>query len=475
MCENPYSGMSVAAPGKVLGRCVFVRVSLALLCVIGGMSAWGWDLGHTIISSRAVQLLGHEDRSLFGGELGAYTNHFSLIPDWVYKNDGTEHYVWDFCGGKTPYDSKAFVAFHILPNTADAYYHLLYAVTNAVNAAKAGRTHDFSCYAGVLSHMLEDWTCPAHSTADDNMMTILSTYLPPPEGMEHVAAKMHGKVESGDFNLDDFNYTPRCIAASAEELSFRLVLLAQNASLSARKDIIPMVRAIYASDKREIGRLQRLSGERAAVILSDALSTIGSLVRGTGAPAEGRDISLLDCRPESCRSLAYPQSQYFGVPYWGHPQVDWCFGGTVKVPLKLNISGRATVVRGYFMGVGKPQTFFIPAGLFKAFKARVGLHSELGRGSKAAFSVYMNGRKRGEVSVGGDDDAVEMSLSIPSDVTNITLQVSKGSPDNKQYCIWGDPTLCLDTLGSDPTSHPLGSDPISRPLGSDPTSRSRRD
>jgi len=454
MCESPYPEINVIDSVKVLTSCVFPRILFVLLCVIVSMSSWGWDLGHTIISSRAVQLLGHEDRSLFGGELGAYTNHFSLIPDWVYKNDGTEHYVWDFCGGKTPYDSKPFVAFHLLPDAADAYAHILYAVTNAVNAAKAGRTHDFSCYAGVLSHMLEDWTCPAHSTADDNMMTILSTYLPPPEGMEHVAAKMHGRVESGEFNLDGFDYTPRCIAASAEELSFRLVLLAQNASLSARKDIIPMVRAIYASDKKEIGRLQRLSGERAAVILSDALVTIGSLVRGTGLPAEGRGISLLDCRPETCRSLAYPQSQYFGIPYWGHPQVDWCFDGTAKVPLKLNISGRATVVRGYFMGPGKPQTFFIPAGLFKKFKARVGLHSELGRGSKANFSVFMNGRKCGEVSAGGDDDAAEMSFPIPSDVTNVTLQVSRGSPDNKQYCIWGDPLLLLDTLGSDPDQGP---------------------
>ena len=415
----------------------------AAMVFAGGMPAWGWDNGHTIISRRAVQLLGEEDRSLFGGEIDAYASHFSLIPDWVYKNDGTEHYVWDFCGGKTPYDSKAFVAFHILPDAADAYAHALYAVTNALNAAKDGRTHDFACYAGVLSHMLEDWTCPAHSTADDNMMTILSTYLPPSEGMEHVAAKMHGRVESGDFNLDGFVHKPCCIAASAEELAFRLVLLAQDASLAARKDILPMVRAIYASDRKEIGRLQRLSGERAAAILSDALSTIGSLVRGTGLPAEGRSVSLLDCRPETCRSLAYPQSQYFGVPYWGHPQVDWCFDGAEKVPLKLNISGRATVVRGYFMGTGKPQTFFVPPGLFREFRAKVGLHAELGRGSKAVFGVCMNGRKCGEVSVGGDDDAVEMSLPVSPDVTNITLQVSKGSPDGRQYCIWADPTLVV--------------------------------
>ena len=425
-------------------RCaIYARIPLLLLCVAFGLSSWGWDRGHTIISSRAVQMQAPKDCELFGDELGAYTNHYSLIPDWVYKNDGTEHYVWDFCGGKTSYDSKPFVAFHLLPDAADAYSHVLYAVTNAIEAAKAGRTHDFACYAGVLSHMLEDWTCPAHSTADDNMMTVLSTYLPPPEGKEHVAAKMHGRVESGDFNLDDFNYTPCCIAASAEELSFRLVLLAQNASLSARKDIIPMVRAIYASDKKEIGRLQRLSGERAAVILSDALATIGSLARGPGLPAVGRSLSLLDCKPEACRSLTYPQSQYFSVPYWGHPQVDWCFDGDEKVPLKLNISGLATVTRGYFMGLGKPQTFFIPAGLFREFRVRVGLHSELGRGSRAVFSVFMNGQKCGEASVSGEDDAVKMSIPVPVGATNVTLQVTRESPDSNQYCIWGAPTLSL--------------------------------
>ena len=63
--------------------CERSRILLVLLCVVAGMASWGWDLGHTIISSRSAQLLGHEDRSLFGGELGAYTNHFSLIPDWV--------------------------------------------------------------------------------------------------------------------------------------------------------------------------------------------------------------------------------------------------------------------------------------------------------------------------------------------------------------------------------------------------------
>ena len=428
------------------GTCGFLLPLLS--CFLCNWPAWGWDLGHTIISSRAVELLGEGDRSLFGGEVGDYTNHYSLIPDWVYKNDGTEHYVWDFCGGKTPYDSRAFVAFHILPAADDAYAHLLYAVTNAVNAAKDGRTHDFACYAGVLSHMLEDWTCPAHATADDNMMTILSTYLPPPEGMEHVAAKLHARVESGDFSLDGFSCTPRCIAASAEELSFRLVLLAQDASLAARKDILPMVRAIYASDKTEIGRLQRMSGERAAALLSDALATIGSLVRGTARLQGDGSVSLLDCRPETCRSLAYPQGQYFSGPYWGHPQVDWCFDGTDKVPLKLNISGRATVVRGYFMGPGKPQTFFLPAGLFREFRTRVGLHSDLGRGSKAGFMVFLNGLKSREVHHDGGGDSVEVALQIPPDVTNITLQVSKESADGRQYCIWGAPALLLGEQGT---------------------------
>ena len=41
-----------------------------------------------------------------------------------------------------------------------------------------------------------------------------------------------------------------------------------------------------------------------------------------------------------------------------------------------------------------------------------------------------------------------MSLPVSPDVTNVTLQASRGSTDKKQYCIWGDPTLKLSAAGA---------------------------
>lgn len=404
------------------------------------LPASAWDgAPHTAISARALQLQDDADRALFGDRAEAYAAHDCLIPDWVYRKDGSEHYVWDYVGEVLEDTSDPrFECFHLYPGPAKAYDLLSHYIRAAVAAGRAGRTNDFSSLMGVLSHMLEDWTCPPHATAGDNMMGILQSYLPPPPGKETVV--LHWALETGGFSLDDVASAPRVLAASPEELAWRLLGAIERDHLAARATILPMVEAVYRGDTAACSAKQKESAVRGVRLTADCVRTVCALVRASAA-GPARAVSLADVMPLEADRLVYPQSAYFWDPYWGCPTRDFTFrDGKERLPLALRRNGVRTEVKGLGFGT-KEYSWFLPKGVFRRFTAECGLHADLADGATATVEVRINGASRTTFPLRGGDDARALDLTLPADATNLAIRVAGDRAVRKTYFVFGNPEL----------------------------------
>ena len=419
---------------------------LVAACAAGTAFGWGWGPhnGHATITRAAAMSLAEPDRAMFGKELDELMVHYSLIPDWVYRKDGTEHYVWDYVGS-TSMSTPEFMNFHLISASPTDYEILVYLVKNAVAAAKEGRTHDFACYSGTLAHLLGDWTDPAHSGANDVMMGMFETYFPLPEGAPVRDSGIHSALEPDVFCIDDHRVTAYVIAESPEELAFRLMARAYATSLVSRTKIYPLYRLMLKGDTEAMKPILADCGRAAVPILADALKTMCALGRGAAKRENAGGVPLADYWPKGTASFAYPHAMHFGTPYWGHMEKDFCYGkGAKREPLKLVIDGKVQATKGLFMGNGKLHAFFIPAGVFGRFTARVGLQTELAKGGACAFIVSANGKELACVEHKAGEEAGTIDVALPPEASEITLRVASrpklGDPA-KCYGIFAEPTL----------------------------------
>lgn len=423
------------------------RIMLATaVCAAGTAFGWGWGprTGHATITRAAVMSLAEDDRAMYGKELDELLVHYSLIPDWVYKKDGTEHYVWDYVGAENM-QTPQFMNFHIVSATPTDYEILCYLVKNAVAAAKEGRTHDFACYSGTLAHLLGDWTDPAHSGANDVMMGMFQTYFPLPEDAPVRTSGVHGALEPDIFCIDGHRVEAHVIAESPEELAFRLMARAHATSLVARTKIYPLYQLMLKNDTAAMKPILAECGKAAVPILADAFKTMCALGRGGAKRENAVGVPLVDYWPKGTVSFFYPHAMHFGSPYWGHMEKDFCYGKDAKrEPLKLVVGGQVRTVKGFFSGSGKMHSFFVPRGVFGRFTAKVGLHAELAKGGACGFHVYASGRELAVVEHRTGEEAATIDVAIPPEASEITLRVAsrpKIADASKCYGIWAEPTL----------------------------------
>lgn len=418
---------------------------LATLALIGaGFPGWAlaWDKGHAVITARAVQLVSEEDRKLFGDELDAYASRYCFIPDWVYKNDGTERYVWEFVGEKvTDYSDPRFERLHRYMGALNAYGVLDHYIRAAIKAGREGRAHDFACYMGILSHALEDWTCPPHCTGEDNMMGLLQSYLPPPAGQENKV--LHWMLETSAFTLDDANPVPRVVAATPGELAWRVLARVERDHLAARASIVPMMLDVYRGDQKACDAKQKSSGARGLALVVDVVRTICALVRGQGGWTSERPILLTDIMPCEARGLVYSQSQYFWDPYWGKPTRDCIYReGIDKFPLAVRLNGERLEVNGLGFGT-QTYSWNVPKGLFRRLTAVCGLHADLADGGMALMRLAENGRVVKSFSLKGTEEAQALDLALSPDTTNLSIRVQGDRSARKTYFVFGNPELHL--------------------------------
>ena len=189
-----------------------IRAELSLFAILTAVSAFGWGDAHSVITRAALSTLPSSDAALLGNEREPLSAGYCLIPDWVYKKDGNERFVWDFMG--TESYSGRFENFHLPWNAASNYEMLEYYIRHAVASFKANDAASAARHLGVLAHMLEDWTCPAHSSVGDNMYRLLASTCPPQRDKSTCFSTRTLKAAALDWSA--YTHTPVALGATTE-------------------------------------------------------------------------------------------------------------------------------------------------------------------------------------------------------------------------------------------------------------------
>jgi hypothetical protein len=284
------------------------------------------------------------------------------------------------------------------------------------------------------------------------MFTLLQEFMPPPAEMRGVL--LHSPIENGAFKVNIGTYQPRLLGTTAEEASWRLLHRVHEAIINARAATFPIIQALYAGNPATVVTHQLKAATMDAQVVADALHTIVSLGADKFDPrAEEtlRSVSIAAFWPVEAVNLYYPQSHFFGSPYWGHARVGTVLeGGTKAVPLRLRISDKEKeFADGLGTGIGRPLTWLIPKGVYQRFSVLGGLHPQLGAKGRIELTILGDGRPLATAIVGGSDPAQLFDCDITG-ISQLQLAVAaRGSDPKRNYAIWAEPML-LKKRGESP-------------------------
>ncbi len=420
----------------------------ALSFVLAPSRAWAWGAPHGTITRAAMATLPSWQKQLLGAELQRLGETYCIIPDLVY----TDKTNAPFATMDTHPGVVYLVNLHLPAAPAENFEILRYFMDKAVAAFKAGNVGDAARYSGTLSHVLEDWGCPAHAVPGDNMFTLFKQFLPPPPAQQYTL--LHSPVEGGTFSVALDAYRPRLLGTSVDEAAFNLLHRSQEATIFARGQVVPIIQALYAGDTNAVNAAQQKAATLDAAVVADALHTVCCLGQMKFEAAD--DLSAVDLStllPLQAPDLYFPQSSFFSKPYWGHATPGVILrNGTEPVPLRLAVleQGQA-VTRTFASGIGTGTrsvlTYLIPADVYQRFSARVGLHAELGKSGSVIFEVSGNGKSLARLGpLAGDAPAQLLDVALAG-VTNLQLTVTSAAKDNTgNYAVWAEPRLVKASL-----------------------------
>ncbi len=410
--------------------------------VFAARIAFGWGAPHGPITRAALDALPPWQREALGAEREPLERLYCIIPDLVFTRQDLAPYAM--------MDSRPGVVYLTglhLPGTAPENLEILRSfLGRAVAALQTNGVAEAARYGGTLAHLLEDWSCPAHSAPRDNMFTLFKQFLPPPES--HRYALLHGPVENGNFSVNLAGYRPQLLGTTVDEAAFHLLRRSQEGTVFARGQVVPILRALYCGDTNGCDVAQEKAAQVGARLTADALYTLLCLGTRRIDPAEATPPAFADLSafaPLEAPDLYLPQTAFFSKPHWGHATVGVCLkAGQEPVPLRLLMAqggsdGVRTFERGVGTGTRSTLSYLLPPHVYARFTATVGLHAELGAAGHVTFSVLGNGLPLAGATLRGGDPAVCLDVPVGG-VTNLQLTVtSAGGDGSGNYAVWAEP------------------------------------
>ena len=424
---------------------LFSKALFTTAFLLSAVHAWGWGAPHSTITQAALETLPPWQKEFLGKELQPLGALYCAIPDLVYTRKDLAPYAM--------MDSRPGVVYLVnlhLPASPTENYDLLRTfMDKAVAALQTNNVADAARYAGTLSHMLEDWGCPAHSVPNDNMFTLFKQFLPPPDAYRYTL--LHSPVEGGIFPVALNHRRPHLLGASANEAAFGLLSLSQAATVYARGQVVPIIQALYANDTNACNAAQQKAAVQDANLVADALYTLFCIGRQTFDPTELAALATADLTayaPLEAANLYHPQASFFSKPYWGCSTSGVILkDGSKAVPLRLTVTedGKPAVktfASGIGTGTRSSLSYLIPQDVYQRSTVRVGLHAELGATGNVTFDVAGNGHSLARVGpITGCMPSRVIDVAVAG-VTNIQLTVtSSGGDGTGNYAVWAEPRL----------------------------------
>lgn len=423
------------------------RLAATLFAVplLSSLLAFGWGGPHRTITEAALDVLPEWQQQALGAEAQPLGSLYCFIPDLVYtRKDLTSFAMMDSHPGVV-----YLLKLHLPTAPAEDLEILRYFVGRAVDALQAGEISDAARYAGTLAHVLEDWTCPAHAVPNDNMFTLFKQFLPPPES--HRFTLLHSPIEGGNFTVDIRGHRPVLLGTTSDEAALNLLRRAQEGTVYARGQVIPIIQALYAGDTKTSNAAQQKAALVGARLVADALYTVICLGLGKVDPKEAAQLQTTDLSafaPNEAASLYPPQASFFSKPYWGHALRGVILDGKGEsASLRLNVpDGDSTVARTFESGIGTGTrsvlSYTIPPGVYKRFTVWAGLHADFGASGHVRFDVAGNGRSLVRLDpVKGNTTAIRVDVPLEG-IAELRLTVtSAGGDGSGNFAVWADPRL----------------------------------
>ncbi len=417
----------------------------ALISFLSITAVFGWgEKPHVAITKAALEVLPAWQQELLGEEFAKIGDSHCMIPDRVY----TDKKNAKFAKMESKPDVVYLLNLHLPAQQPENLETLRYFMEKAVKAMCDGNISDAARYMGTLCHPLEDYGSPSHTVPGDNMFTLLQQFLPPTEAMK--GELMHGPIENGDFNVRIKGYQPTLLGTTVNEASWRLMHRVHEGILNARTTTIPIIQALYSEDQAVVEKHQLKAATLNAKIVADALYTILCLGTKKFEPKELaalKQVQIGAFFPLEAESLYYPQSQFFGKPYWGHPHSGFLLAnGNRPMPLKLRIEGpkgttNKEFTKGISAGMGRSLTFLLPENVYTKFTVFAGLHPELGAKGRVEFTIIGDDKPLESVIISGKEPAAFIDCDVTG-VSQLQLKLTpRGLAPKSNYAIWAEPIL----------------------------------
>jgi hypothetical protein len=183
---------------------------------------------------------------------------FSLYPD-AYHNASpeTRAEMRRFC------EVRGRAIHNVTWNRQQDIESIEYLTTGIAGAMRSGDVDAALRFAGVLAHLLEDSTCPAHALIPmDSPLTLMKELLPPPTSNQDI--QLHTIIEHSSPEFDLGSRAPQ--RQTAQQLLDRCYAVIRH----NRANLIDLVKLVYAGDEAGMDRCRLESARSGAELLADA-------------------------------------------------------------------------------------------------------------------------------------------------------------------------------------------------------------
>jgi hypothetical protein len=255
-------------------------------------------------------------------------------------------------------------------------YQVEYCLQNALHCLKAGDLQSVVKYCGVFSHVVADTAEPIHALHPH----IVDAVLPTPA--THVGMELHANVERLAAPVDIRGYRPRPLGSRQAQVLMNSYARLDQARRIGAAQTVPIVQALYASDRPRATTLSQVAQNASARLTADFMLTIANL--HGGKEKEQEDGTALDLRE-------YPYvGTVMDMLYRYRPAIDVSlipYSGGKFHPLAVpGRKGAAEPVKGIGMlpSLAPPYTkgtlreasatYYIVPGAYREFQARIAIN-----------------------------------------------------------------------------------------------------
>jgi hypothetical protein len=219
---------------------------------------------HRMITRAAISSLPASMQQRLGAEKQRLIERYSLYPDLIALRPENREALKRFC--ETP-DGRPI--HNVTWEIEDDLEALEYSLTGMIEGLKIRDLPAAAQHAGVLAHLLEDSTCPAHALVPFDAS--LERAYPARDGRTGV--NLHAAIEFSAPDIDLGRRAPRRAGATIKEAASNLLGRCYRIIRENRDSLDDLAEAAYRGDEAAMNPFRHKAALAGAALLADAYYT----------------------------------------------------------------------------------------------------------------------------------------------------------------------------------------------------------